>query len=83
MVLTLEYHNSVNMRARKTHDTLKDAQRSKDYVYEVFKQKYGICTQQAHFEKKFWSKKCSFFSFFFENHFFLFFVTFCKKEIKS
>ena len=51
------------MRDRKTPDTLKYAQRSKDYVYKVFKQKYGICTQQAHFEKKFWSKKRLFWTF--------------------
>ena len=52
------------MRDKKTPDTLKDAQRSKDYVYKVFKQKYGICTQQAHIQKKIWSKKSPFFPFF-------------------
>ena len=54
----------MSMGGRKTPDTLKDAQRSKDYVYKVFKQKYGICTQQAHIHKTFWSKKWSFFPFF-------------------
>ena len=44
------------MGGRKTPDTLQDAQRSKDYVYKVFKQKYGICTQQAHIQKKFGQK---------------------------
>ena len=53
------------MRDKKTLDTLKDAQRSKDYVYEVFKQKYGICTQLAHIQKKFWSKKMVIFGHFF------------------
>ena len=48
------------MRDKKTHDTLKDAQRSKDDVYKVFKQKYGICTQQAHFEKKIGQKNVFF-----------------------
>ena len=45
---TLEYYNSVNMRDRKTPDTSKYAQRSKDYIKNTFKQKHGIYTQQAH-----------------------------------
>ena len=53
------------MRARKTPDTSKDAQRSKDYVYKVFKQKYGICTQQAHIQKKHLVKKMVIFGNFF------------------
>ena len=70
--VTLEYHNSVNMRDRKTPDTLKDAQRSKDYVYKVFKQKYGI--RYAHnrhtFKKKVGQKNGHFFLFFRKSVFF-------------
>ena len=54
----------MSMGGRKTPDTLKDAQRSKDYVYKVFKQKYGICTQLAHIQKNIGQKKWSFFPFF-------------------
>ena len=43
----------MNMQDRKTPDTSKDAQWSKDIVKSLFKHKYGMCTQQAHQTKKF------------------------------